>query len=287
MDKLVSSRKTAEVIRAYNLKLNKRYGQNFLIDENILLKIIEACELKIEDKVLEIGPGIGTLTQVLSPRVSQVLAVEIDKGLIPVLKETLGSYNNISIVQGDILKINLKNLTRSFWGEAKYKVISNLPYNITTPLISKLLRERHNIDLMVFMVQKEAAERITAQPGSKVYGAVSVLVQIYGDARLLFKVPRRVFLPSPEVESAVIRLRIREEPLYELKNEELFYKVVRGSFQYRRKSLINSLRTSLKIDRLKLENILEKAELSPSCRAEILTAAEFAKLSNIILTLTE
>ncbi len=282
MDKLVSPRKTVDIIKSYNLRLSKRYGQNFLIDENILLKIVEACELKMDDKVLEVGPGIGTLTQALSPRVKQVLTVEIDKGLLPVLKETLGSYKNISIVQGDILKINLKYLTHSHWGEAKYKIISNLPYSITTPLISKILRERHNIDFMILMVQKEAAERITAQPGSKNYSGISVFIKTYGEARLLFKVPRKVFLPPPKVESVVIRLGIRQEPLYELKDEELFYKIVRGSFQYRRKSIFNSLRTSLKIDGANLQEFLGEAEISPSCRAETLAAAEFAKLSNII-----
>lgn len=282
MDKLVSPRKTAEIIKTYDLRLNKRYGQNFLIDENILLKIIESSELKAQDNVLEVGPGIGTLTQVLSPRVSQVLAVEIDKRLISVLEKTLASYKNISIVQGDILKIDLKNLTASHWGEGKFKVISNLPYSITTPFISKILRERHNIDFMILMVQKEAAERVIAQPGSKNYGALAVFVKTYGETKILFKVSRRVFLPCPEVESAVIKLKIRDEPLYEVEDEELFYKIVRGSFQYRRKSIFNSLRTAFKIDRAELDLFLRKAKIKPSCRAEMITAAGFAKLSNII-----
>ncbi len=282
MDKLVSPRKTAYVIKKFNLRLSKKYGQNFLIDENILLKIIEAGELKKNDKVLEVGPGIGTLTQVLSPRVERVAAVEIDRQLIPVLQESLEQYRNVSVVQGDILKMNLRKMIFACLGEGRCKVISNLPYNIAVPLISTLIKERQLFDLMLFMVQKEVAQRITASTGKKDYGAVSVLVQNYAEAEILFKVPKKVFLPPPEVESAVIKLRVREQPLFNIRDEGLFYKVVRGSFQHRRKSLVNSLSSAINMDKEKLVDIITKAGLDSSCRGETLSIREFANLTNII-----
>ena len=282
MDKLVSPRKTAEVLKKHNIKLTKKFGQNFLIDENILLKIIQVCDLSPQDNVLEVGPGIGTLTQFLCPGVKKVTAVEIDRRLISVLGETLSQYNNLEIIQGDILKIDLQDLLSSVSEGKKCKLISNLPYNITTPLIMKLLEVRHQIQLMVFMVQREAAQRITARPGSKEYGAVSVLVQFYTLAETVFNISPRVFTPPPEVESSLIKLTVRENPLHAVQNEGFLAEVVRGCFQHRRKSLLNSLSAALKMNKEMLGSVIREADIDPSCRAESLYPDQFANLSNIL-----
>ncbi len=282
MDKLVSPRKTAEVLKKHNIKLTKKFGQNFLIDENILLKIIRFCDLSPQDNVLEVGPGIGTLTQFLCPGVKKVTAVEIDRRLISVLGETLSQYNNLEIIQGDILKIDLQDLLSSVSEGKKCKLISNLPYNITTPLIMKLLEVRHQIKLMVFMVQREAAQRITARPGSKEYGAVSVLVQFYTLAETVFNISPRVFTPPPEVESSLIKLTVREKPLHAVQNEGFLAEVVRGCFQHRRKSLLNSLSAALKMNKEMLGSVIREADIDPSCRAESLYPDQFANLSNIL-----
>ncbi len=287
MDKLVSPRKTVEIINRFNLKLRKKYGQNFLIDENILLKIIEAGNLTEKDKVLEVGPGIGTLTQALSSRAEKVAAVEIDRKLIPVLQENLENCTNVSIVHGDILKMNLKKMMLVCLGEGSCKVISNLPYNIATPLISTLIKERQLFDLMLFMVQREVAERITSSAGKKDYSAVSVLVQNYAEAEILFRVSPKVFLPPPEVESAVIKLKVREQPLFTPRDEDLFYKVVKGSFRHRRKSLVNSLKSALNMDKEMLTEVIIKAGLDTSCRGERLSIEEFANLTDIIYNYRE
>lgn len=280
--KIVSPGYTLEIINKYNLKLRKKYGQNFLVDENILLKILKAGELVKGDKVLEIGPGIGTLTQALAKECGKVVALEIDQNFIPVLKDNLKGYPNLYIAQEDILKADLKSLLSSPGNGDRWKVISNLPYNITTPLIMKLIKERDYFSLMVLMVQREVGERIVASPGGKDYGAISVLIQMFAWAEILFKVPPRVFIPPPEVESVVVRLRIREKPLSFLEEEEIFYRVVRGSFQHRRKSILNSLESSLKLKRLELKELLVGANIDPSRRGETLTPQEFANLSNFL-----
>ncbi|UNC90683.1 16S rRNA (adenine(1518)-N(6)/adenine(1519)-N(6))-dimethyltransferase RsmA [Candidatus Contubernalis alkaliaceticus] len=282
MDKLVSPRKTAEVIKKYNIKLTKKYGQNFLVDENILLKILSFCDLSQNDSVLEVGPGIGTLTQYLCPRVKKVTAVEIDRRLIEVLEDTLKQCHNLEVVQGDIMKEDLANILSSLAVDKKCKIISNLPYNITTPLIMNLLKHREFIQHMIFMVQKEAAHRITAQPGGKEYGAVSVLVHYYAHSEIAFNISPRVFIPQPEVESSLIKITMREKPLQEVRNEEFFTKVVRGSFQHRRKSLLNSLKMSLNIDKGSLDAAIREAGIEPSSRAESLSPGQFANLANIL-----
>ncbi len=282
MDKLVSPRKTAEVLQKYDIKPNKKYGQNFLIDENVLSKILQVCDLSPQDHVLEIGPGIGTLTQVLCPRAKMVTAVEVDRRLISILQETLEDCRNLQLIQGDILKMDLQELLSQVSKERKCKVISNLPYNITTPLIMKLLEVRDPIETMVFMVQREAAQRITAGPGGKDYGAVSVLVQFYSKAETVFNISPRVFIPPPEVESSLIKITIRERLLYSVRDEKLLAEVVRGSFQHRRKSILNSLSASLKMNKGKLSELIKEAGIEPSCRAESLSPAEFANLTNFL-----
>lgn len=280
--KIVSPGNTVEIIKKYNLKLSKKYGQNFLIDENVLKKIIKVGELTGEDMVLEVGPGIGTLTQALAAESGKVAALEIDEHLIPVLQDNLKEYKNLHIIHKDVLGVDLREILTSLGGNEKWKVISNLPYNITTPLIMKFLKERDLFSLMILMVQREVGERIVASPGGKDYGAVSVLIQMFAWPEILFKVPPRVFIPPPEVESVVVKLKIREQPLYYIQEEEVFYRVVRGSFQHRRKSLLNSLESSLKIRRQELKELIVKANIDPTRRGETLSVGEFAKLSNII-----
>lgn len=282
MDNLVSPRRVREIIKKYSLYPRKKYGQNFLIDQNILDKVLEAGQLAGDDRVLEVGPGIGTLTRALSPRVKQVVGVEIDRGLVRVLRETLRNCHNVTVIPGDILKKGPGELVGPCWGKESYKVISNLPYNITTPLLSRLLREGDNISLMVCMVQREAAERITAPPGGKTYGPISVLARYYAEPELLFTVPRTVFFPSPEVDSAVIRLREKKVRVERVEDEELFYQIVRRVFQYRRKSLLNALKGASGLGRHELGDLISRAGLNPSCRGETLSEGEFANLANII-----
>ncbi|RQD74682.1 MAG: 16S rRNA (adenine(1518)-N(6)/adenine(1519)-N(6))-dimethyltransferase RsmA [Candidatus Syntrophonatronum acetioxidans] len=280
--KIVSPGNTVDIIKKYNLKLSKKYGQNFLIDENVLQKIIRAGELTGEDLVLEVGSGIGTLTQALVAESKKVVALEIDDHLIPVLKDYLKDYENLHLIHGDVLRVDLRRMLPSLGDKKKWKVISNLPYNITTPLIMKLLTDRDLFSLMVLMVQREVGERITASPGGKEYGAVTVLIEMFASAEILFKVSPRVFIPPPEVESVVVRLKVREQPLHPILEEEVFCQVVRGSFQHRRKSLLNSLEASLKMNRQRLKTLIIQAGIDPARRGETLTAGEFANLSNII-----
>ncbi|MCB5560025.1 16S rRNA (adenine(1518)-N(6)/adenine(1519)-N(6))-dimethyltransferase RsmA [Anaerosalibacter bizertensis] len=283
MDKkrLYSPSYVKEIIDKYNFRFSKSLGQNFLIDGNIVRKICEEGEISKEDDILEIGPGIGTLTEELSYKANKVVAVELDKSLFPILDETLAGCNNVEIVPGDILKIDLSKLFSEKFESENIKIVANLPYYITTPIIGRLLEEELDIDSILVMVQSEVAERMKASPGTKDYGSLSVFVQYYTDPEIVLLVPKTAFMPRPNVDSAVIKLKIRKEKI-ELKDRETFFKVVKAAFSQRRKTILNSLSSGLKTDKATIRAILEKADIDPKLRAENLTIEDFSKISAIL-----
>lgn len=276
---------TSKILKKYGLKLSRRLGQNFLIDRNIINKIVEAGDIFPDDLVIEIGPGIGSLTQALLERLNngKLIAIEKDKRLVVVLSEIFGGKNNIEIIDDDVLDINFskfKDLDRY----KSIKIMANLPYYITTPIIMKLLESGVKFNKMVFMVQKEVGERIVAAPGGKDYGGLSVAVQYYCNPQITFKVPPTVFIPRPEVDSAVISLLPYSTPPFEVQNKEFYFKIVRGIFQQRRKTLQNSLSKAVEVDIEKnmIRKALEKMDLDQRIRGEKLSPAELARLSNIL-----
>ncbi len=261
----------------------KRWGQNFLIDKNIANKIIETAQLSAKDYVLEIGPGRGILTEEIAKRAKNVIAVELDKKLCGFLKEQLQNYQNVKIIQGDFLKINLSSLNLN----PNTKVIGNLPYYITTPIIMKLLDSRENISNIVIMVQKEVAQRITSTTGSKNYGILSIAVQYFANVYLIRNVSKKVFFPEPKVSSSILKIDVLNKPRVRVKDEDIFFKVVRGAFSQRRKMLINSLSHSLNLQRNLIQQILEKNNISSQRRGETLTLEEYGKLSDSINEIRE
>ncbi|HHV27060.1 MAG TPA: 16S rRNA (adenine(1518)-N(6)/adenine(1519)-N(6))-dimethyltransferase RsmA [Tissierellia bacterium] len=283
MDKkrLYSPSYVKEIIDKYNFRFSKGLGQNFLIDGNIVRKICEEGEVSKEDDILEIGPGIGTLTEELSYKANKVVAVELDKSLFPILDETLAGCNNVEIVPGDILKIDLPKLFSEKFESENIKIVANLPYYITTPIIGRLLEEELDIDSILVMVQSEVAERMKASPGTKDYGSLSVFVQYYTDPEIVLLVPKTAFMPRPNVDSAVIKLKIRKEKI-ELEDRETFFKVVKAAFSQRRKTILNSLSSGLKTDKATIRAILEKVDIDPKLRAENLTIEDFSKISAIL-----
>lgn len=283
MDKkrLYSPSYVKEIIDKYNFRFSKSLGQNFLIDGNIVRKICEEGEVSKEDDILEIGPGIGTLTEELSYKANKVVAVELDKSLFPILDETLAGCNNVEIVPGDILKIDLPKLFSEKFESENIKIVANLPYYITTPIIGRLLEEELDIDSILVMVQSEVAGRMKASPGTKDYGSLSVFVQYYTDPEIVLSVPKTAFMPRPNVDSAVIKLKIRKEKI-ELEDRETFFKVVKAAFSQRRKTILNSFSSGLKTDKATIRAILEKVDIDPKLRAENLTIEDFSKISAIL-----
>lgn len=273
---IASKKVTNHILKAFNLKASKRFGQNFLIDAGVVAGIVDAAEIKEGDRVLEIGPGIGTLSQGLLEAGAHVTAVEIDKKLPAVLAETLKGYENFTLAQGDILKTNLRQLM----GGEPFKVVANLPYYITTPIILMLLEAKLPITHIVAMVQQEVAERMTASAGGRDYGALSVAVQYFTEPEIVMPVPPKSFLPPPEVNSAVIACRVREIPPVKT-DEKMFFRVVRTSFGQRRKTLLNSLK-ALGLEKEKLVKAFEEAHIDPSRRGETLSLQEFANLTESI-----
>jgi len=272
---------TREIIKRHNFKIAKKFGQNFLIDESVLRGIIEGSELSEEDCVLEIGPGLGVLTQLLSERAGKVLAVEIDRNLIPILKVTLFGCDNVTVINDDILKLDLKKTFSEYFGDAPVKVVANLPYYITTPIIMKLLEDKLNLTSITIMVQKEVGERLTAVPGGKDYGAVTVAVQYYAIPKKLLIVPPEAFMPQPEVESMVVRLDIRKEPAVTVKDEQLFFRVVKAAFGKRRKTLLNALSAgNLGLTKDEIKEILLANGIDENRRGETLSLEEFAALAD-------
>ena len=282
MATLGSPQKTIEIIQKYEFMFQKKFGQNFLIDTHVLDKIILAAGVTKEDCVLEIGPGIGTMTQYLAENAGHVVAVEIDSNLIPILKETLADYDNVTVIHDDILKVDINKIAQDYNGGRPIKVVANLPYYITTPIIMGLFEGGVPIDNITVMVQKEVADRMQVGPGSKDYGALSLAVQYYAEPYIVANVPPNCFMPRPGVGSAVIRLTRHKTSPVEVKEPDLMFRLIRASFNQRRKTLQNGLNNSPEVSFTK-EQIIEAIEqmgLSPSVRGETLTLKEFAGLSN-------
>ena len=284
MEKLSNPQKTIEVIQKYEFAFQKKFGQNFLIDGHVLNKIIAAADITKEDFVLEIGPGIGTMTQYLSEAAGKVLAVEIDKMLIPILQDTLAGYGNVEILNEDILKVDIAALVEEKNGGKPIKVVANLPYYITTPIIMGLLEQHVPVKSITVMVQKEVAQRMQAQPGSKDYGALSLAVQYYCDPYIAANVPPNCFIPRPKVGSAVIRLTTHEEPPVKTAHEKLMFRIIRASFNQRRKTLANGLSNAPELDFTKEEIAAAIAALGVPAggRGETLTLGQFARLADIL-----
>ena len=284
MEKLSNPQKTIEVLQKYNFTFQKKFGQNFLIDPHVLDKIIAAAEITKDDFVLEIGPGIGTLTQYLAEAAREVVAVEIDSSLIPILEDTLSSYDNVSVINEDVLKVDLKKLAEERNGGKPIKVVVNLPYYITTPIIMGLFESHVPLKSLTVMVQKEVALRMQAGPGTKDYGALSLAVQYYADPYLAANVPPNCFMPRPNVGSAVIRLTRFEETPVKVTDEALLFRLIRASFNQRRKTLQNGLVNSpeLHFSKEQVAAAIETLGVSPSVRGEALTLEQFAALCNAL-----
>ncbi len=274
---------TIEILKKYNFVFQKKYGQNFLIDTHVLEKIIRAASIGSDDVVLEIGPGIGTLTQYLCENARKVIAVEIDDMLIPILGETLKEYDNVKIVHNDILKVDVNEIVSEYPGSS-IKVVANLPYYITTPIIMGLFESGVPIDSITIMVQKEVAERMQAKPGTKDYGALTLAVQYYADAKIMANVPPNCFMPRPAVGSAVINLVKHKEKRYDVKNEDMLFRIIRASFNQRRKTLQNGLNNAanLPYTKQRIAEAIEKMGLPAAVRGEKLSLEQFVELSNIL-----
>ena len=281
-EKLSDPKKTIEVIQKYQFAFQKRFGQNFLIDAHVLEKIVSAAGIPKDDCVLEIGPGIGTMTQYLAESAGQVIAVEIDTNLLPILADTLKDYSNVKVINQDILKVDINELVKEYNNGRPIKVVANLPYYITTPIIMGLFESNVPIDNITVMVQKEVADRMQVGPGSKDYGALSLAVQYYASPYIVANVPPNCFIPRPNVGSAVIRLTRYQEPPVQVKDPKLMFKLIRASFNQRRKTLQNGLNNSPEISFSKEEitKAIESLGVSPSVRGEALSLEQFAQLAN-------
>lgn len=278
-------RRTKEIIQKYGFSFKKSLGQNFLVDQNILGKIVGAAGLDESKGALEIGPGIGALTEKLGEEAGKVIAVEIDQRLLPILNDVLEPYPHIKVIHGDVLRLDLRELfAREFADRSGVSVVANLPYYVTTPILMKLLEERLPLENIVVMIQKEVAERMAASPGGKEYGSLSIAVQYFSEPELVCIVPHTVFIPQPNVDSAVIRLKVRERPPVEVADEAFFFMIVQASFSQRRKTISNNLKSRFfpKEDRAKLEELLQAAGIDPSRRAETLSIGEFARLASVL-----
>ena len=282
MDRLSSYKATKSVVEKHNFKFSKSLGQNFLIDDNVIDKILNGARLSEGDNIIEVGPGIGTLTREMGKRADKVVAIEIDKSLIPILKETLGEFDNIEVVNNDILKVNIEELVKEKFDNKPIKLVANLPYYITTPIVMKFLEENIPVTDIVVMVQKEVADRMNAKPSTKDYGALSVAVQYYCDTEIVAKAPRHMFMPQPNVDSTVIGLHVREEKKYNVDNEDIFFKTVKASFGQRRKTLLNSLGGLGFLNKDEIKEVLKQSNIDEKRRGETLTIEEFATLSNVI-----
>lgn len=287
MKRLVNPSVTREVVERHQFHFKKQFGQNFLIDSNILDKIVNAADLSQAAGALEIGPGIGTLTQVLAEQAGKVVAIEKDYRLLPILSDTLREYPNVHIHHADVLETDLRQLIRDQLADRKVSVVANLPYYVTTPIVMKLLEERLPLHAIVVMVQREVAERMAAPPGGKEYGALTIAVQYYSQPEVVCRVPKTAFMPQPNVESMVIKLKLRDQPAVAVADEELFFQVVKASFAQRRKTILNNLQNNLP-NHLNLPKrggkeailaVLDRAAIDPMRRGETLSLEEFACLT--------
>ena len=276
---------TKAVLDMFGFSFAKKYGQNFLIDGNIVSNIVKNAGITKEDTVLEIGPGIGTMTQVLCEQAKNVIAVEIDKRLIDVLTFTLRDYDNVTVINSDILKCNIEELCKQYSSNGRLKVVANLPYYITTPIIMELLEKNNNsvIESITVMIQKEVAERLGAEPGNKDYGAITLSINYYSDANIVMTVPASCFMPRPNVDSAVIRMDIYDKPPVATKDEVKMFKVIKAAFSQRRKTLVNSVSSSTDIAKETILKSLNEMGLSESVRGETLSLEQFAELSDRII----
>lgn len=282
--KLGNPKNTIEVIQKYDFDFQKKFGQNFLIDPHVLDKIIRAAEITEDDFVLEIGPGMGTMTQYLAYAAREVYAVEIDKSLIPILEDTLSDYDNVTVINEDILKVDIAKLAEEKNGGRPIKVVANLPYYITTPIIMGLFESHVPVSSITVMVQKEVAMRMQAGPGTKDYGALSLAVQFYAEPYIAANVPPNCFIPRPNVGSAVIRLKTHEQPPIQVKDEAFLFALIRASFNQRRKTLVNSLKNAsdLKLEKEQILEALRTMGLSETVRGEALTLEQFASLADLL-----
>ncbi len=284
MEKLSNPQKTIEVIQRHHFDFQKKFGQNFLIDGHVLDKIIQAAEIGPEDFVLEIGPGIGTMTQYLAEAAREVVAVEIDRNLIPILRETLAEYDNVTVLNQDVLKTDIGALAMERNGGRPIKVVANLPYYITTPIIMGLFESHAPVESITVMVQKEVAQRMQAGPGTKDYGALSLAVRYYAEPYIAANVPPNCFIPRPNVGSAVIRLKSYREPPVRVRDEALMFALIRASFNQRRKTLVNGLKNSpeLHLEKDQILEALSRLGLNENVRGETLTLKEFAALAEAL-----
>ena len=275
--------KTNEILKKYKFRTNKNLGQNFLIDGNIIDNICEGAEIGKNDGVIEIGPGIGTLTQQLSKHAKKVVAVELDKKLLPILEETLDGLENVKVINNDILQVDIEKLIEEEFEGLDVKVVANLPYYITTPIIMKLLEGKYNIKSISVMIQKEVAQRMVSDPGNKIYGALSVAVQYYSKPEIITEVPSSVFIPKPNVDSAVIKLDLYKNPPVEVIDEKLMFAVVKSAFGQRRKTILNALSGGyLELEKDDIREVLDLAGIDNKKRGEVLSLEDFALLSDII-----
>lgn len=284
MANLGNPKNTIEVLQKYHFNFQKKYGQNFLIDPHVLDKIIGESGIEKEDMILEIGPGIGTMTQYLAEAAREVVAIEIDKNLIPILEDTLSEYKNVTVINQDVLKVDLRKLVMEKNQGRPIKVVANLPYYITTPIVMELLESKLPIESITIMVQKEVAERMQQTPGSKEYGALSLAVQYYAKPEIVANVPPNCFMPRPKVGSAVIRLTLHQNPVIEVEDEEFMFRLIRASFNQRRKTLINGIGNApnVNVGKEEVKAALEEMGLSENIRGEMLSLEEFAGLSNFL-----
>lgn len=284
MANLGNPKNTIEVLQKYYFNFQKKYGQNFLIDPHVLDKIIGESGIEKEDMILEIGPGIGTMTQYLAEAAREVVAIEIDKNLIPILEDTLSEYKNVTVINQDVLKVDLRKLVMEKNQGRPIKVVANLPYYITTPIVMELLESKLPIESITIMVQKEVAERMQQTPGSKEYGALSLAVQYYAKPEIVANVPPNCFMPRPKVGSAVIRLTLHQNPVIEVEDEEFMFRLIRASFNQRRKTLINGIGNApnVNVGKEEVKAALEEMGLSENIRGEMLSLEEFARLSNFL-----
>lgn len=281
--KLYSPSTIKDIMNRHGFKFSKKLGQNFLIDGNIISSICDNSEIGEDDEIIEIGPGIGVLTYEMCKRAKKVVAIELDKSLVPVLGENLEEFDNFKLIQGDVLKLDLaKIISEEFEGKS-IKIVANLPYYITTPIIMRLLEEKLPIDKIVVMVQKEVADRFASQPGSKSYGAITIAVNYYADIKTVVKVPNTVFMPRPKVDSAVIMLDVLEKPRVDVCDEKLMFKVIKSSFGQRRKTILNAL-SSLEVglEKDEIREVLEASGFDPRIRGEKLSIEDYARLSDAI-----
>ena len=281
--KLTDPKVIKNIMQADSLRFNKNLGQNFLVDEGVLTHIITGSGADKECGVIEIGPGLGTLTQVLAEAAAKVVSVELDRSIAAYLKKSFAAYSNVEIIEGDFLKQDVDEIIEEKLQNLRVLVIANLPYYITTPIIMRLLEGRSAIESITVMVQKEVAERLCASPGTKAYGAISVAVQYYSDAEIIVNVPKECFLPAPKVDSAVIKLDIKGHTKPEVYDEEMFFKVVKGAFAQRRKTLTNSLTTQFELPKEQIRDIVEKVCNNANIRGEALSISDFAQITKEML----